>query len=112
MYTCLTKEFVTLVYESSTNLCSPSSGIPALDYRKAANNNLFMIFQSYIDDAVDVRQYKGGWLINDVNYLTEDIGMGLGWRYFEDNSFVGQLEDIRDVLMWRTRRFHFVDEVS
>jgi hypothetical protein len=31
MYTCLTKEFVTLVYESSTNHCSPSSEIPVLE---------------------------------------------------------------------------------
>jgi hypothetical protein len=107
MYACLTKEFVMLVYESSTNHCSPSSEIPVLDYRKAANNNLFMKFQSNIDDAVDVRQYKSGWLINDVDYLTEDItdddvakmerALAGG---IEDNPVVGQFEDIRDELMW------------
>jgi hypothetical protein len=78
-----------------------------------------MEFQSYINDAVDVRQYKSGWLINDVDYLTEDITDDDVAKMeralvgeIEENPVVGQFEDIRDEMLWRTRRFHFVEEAS
>jgi hypothetical protein len=70
MYFCLTKEFVWLVHESSERLTSPTSELPVLDYKKASSNSKFMIFQSILDPSVDIREYGGGWLINDIVYMT------------------------------------------
>jgi hypothetical protein len=117
MYSCLTQEFVKLVYTCSTELTSPSSGLPVLDFKKATNNDQFMQFQSLLNDEVDIRQYGGGWLINDVQYLTEpitdDAVRKMEWAMagvMEHNLSVNAGEDIRDVLLQRTMRFHFVKE--
>jgi hypothetical protein len=115
MYNCLTQEFVKLVYTSSTELCSPSSGLPVLDFRKATSNDHFMQFQSLINDSVDIRQYKDGWLMNDIDYLTEPITqvhvveMELAMvGVVNDAHRTSEELDIRDVLLNRTKRFHFV----
>jgi hypothetical protein len=66
---CLTKEFVKLVYQSSPDLTSPESGVPVIEYHKATSNNQFMLFQSILSPKVDIRQYAGGWLVNDVEHF-------------------------------------------
>jgi hypothetical protein len=115
--TCLTKEFVNLVYRASTDLTFPTSGLPVLDFHTAMNNDLFMEFQSILDPTVDMKPYKNGWLINDVEYLTEEITdddvkkMELALDgVMEDNADVEQLEDIRDIFLKRTMRFHVVKQ--
>jgi hypothetical protein len=54
----------------SPRITFSSSGLPVLDYRKATTNNKFMQFQSLLGPKVDT---GGGWLINDVEYVTEVI---------------------------------------
>jgi hypothetical protein len=118
MHTCLTKEFVTLVDEVSMVLTSPTFWIPVLDFRRAMNDNLFLDFQSVLDPEVDIRAYNGGWLINDVKYLTEEITVDhvekMEWALagiIEEQAGAGVQEDIRDILLKRTRRFHVVKQV-
>jgi hypothetical protein len=119
MYSCLTQEFVKLVYTSSTELSSPSSGLPVLDFRKATNNDHFMQFQSLMNESVDIHKYKDGWLINDIDYLTESITdthiieMELAMIGVVDRvQFADSQEDIRNILLTATKRFHFVRESS
>jgi hypothetical protein len=117
MFTCLTKEFVKLVYQASTDLASPTSGLPVIDFALAMNNNLFMEYQSIFDPTVDMKPYSGGWLINGVENLTEEITdddvqkmeMALD-GVLEENAALQHTEDIRDVLLRRTMRFHVVKE--
>jgi hypothetical protein len=117
MYSCLTKEFVMLVYHSSNEFTSPTSYLPVLDYRIATKDDLFMQFQSILDPVVDIKRYKNGWLINDLEYLLEEItdkdiqNMEMALEgIIEPNAGVEQGNDIRDVLLSRTKRFHLVKE--
>jgi hypothetical protein len=115
MYTCLTREFVKLVEKSSIEGTCPSSEIPVVNLKVATNNNHFMEFQRLLDPMVDIKEYRGGWLINDWRYLLRDITddavtkmeLALAGKLEESPSVEGS-EDIRDVLLRRTQRFHFV----
>jgi hypothetical protein len=112
MYSCLTKEFVTLVDISSYYLSSPSSGYPVVDYEKAASNHLFMKFQSLLDPSTDMKKYGNGWLVNDVHYLSQQITDDDVTRM--EMAMVGVLgeeegeHDVRHKLLQYTQRFHVV----
>ncbi|KAG7370083.1 hypothetical protein IV203_027829 [Nitzschia inconspicua] len=118
MHTCLTREFVGLVHEASVSLSSPSWGLPVLDYARASKNNEFMKFQSLLDPKVDMKEYNDGWLINDVMYvatpITEDdirnMELALAGKMEDDAHVHTGDSDIRDVLLSRTARFHYVKE--
>jgi hypothetical protein len=117
MFSCLTKEIVMLVYHASNEFTSPSSYLLVLDYRKAKNNDLFMKFQSILDPVVNIKLYRNGWLINDLDCLLEEIpdedieNMEMALEgILEPNAGVEQMKDIREVLLSRTKRFHLVKE--
>jgi hypothetical protein len=74
-----------------------------------------MEYQSIFDPTVDIKSYNGGWLINDVEYLTEEITdddvqkMEMALKgIIEENAVTQPMEDIPDVLLRRTIRFHVV----
>jgi hypothetical protein len=106
---------VQLVLTSSENLSSPSNDIPVLDIGKAMKNDQFMRFQSLLQPMVDIRQYRDGWIINDVIHLTKEITdediklmeLALGGVVPEEKTGEATV-DTRDLLLQRTERFHFV----
>jgi hypothetical protein len=115
MFACLTKEFVKLVYYSSVGLTCPTSDLPVLDYRKATSNNEFMEYQSLLDPGVDVKEYGGGWLVNDVEYLTAQITDDDVYKIefalagvIEEEVTSERLHEVRDMLLNRCKRFHHV----
>ncbi|KAG7374472.1 hypothetical protein IV203_013567 [Nitzschia inconspicua] len=118
MLTCLTQGFVKLVFEGSKKHCCPEWGLPVLDYDRAANDDAFMKFQSLLDPKIDVKGYDGGWLINNLHYLavpiTEDdiekMKMALEGRLEDNVSLQDGQQDLRDVLLARTERFHHVKQ--
>ncbi|KAG7344512.1 hypothetical protein IV203_022520 [Nitzschia inconspicua] len=118
MLTCLTQGFVKLVFEGSKKHCCPEWGLPVLDYDRTANDDAFMKFQSLLDPKMDVKEYDGGWLINDLHYLavpiTEDdiekMKMALEGRLEDNASLQDGQQDLRDVLLARTERFHHVKQ--
>lgn len=116
LFQCLTKEFVVLVYQASTDLSYPSSGLPVVNYEKAFKNDQFMEFQSLLDPNVDIKEYGGGWLVNELTYLAlpiteedvEKMEMALEGKVEENTCMENENKDIRDVLLSRTARFHHV----
>jgi hypothetical protein len=108
--------FVTMIHQFSATSCSPCSGLPVLDYNRAIGNKHLLEFHRLLDETIDIREYGGGWLVNDVEFL--------GQKIEEDDvkHMVSALEgemldivkergaDVRDVLLRRTYRFHFVEE--
>jgi hypothetical protein len=64
-----------------------------------------------------MKPYNNGWLINDVEFLTQEITdddaekMELALDgVMEDNADVEQMEDIRDIFLKRPMRFHVVKQ--
>jgi hypothetical protein len=122
MLACLTSEFVKLVFLASWKLASPRFDIPVLQYKRATGSDDFMYFQSILDEEVDIKVYRDGWLINDIKFLTEDItdsdirkmesAMNGDIGDIEQTSKYDEGEDIRKALKLRTERFHFVQKVE
>jgi hypothetical protein len=119
MLCVLTREFVKLVYEGSTDLTYPRWDMPVLDFNRAKNSDTFLKFWNLFDESVDMVPYGGGWLMNGLNHLSQDItqnditNMELALAgVIEDHVTFGEEggEDARSVLLMRTKRFHFVRE--
>jgi hypothetical protein len=66
---------------------------------------------------VDIKPYQGGWLINSVEYLSVDITDDDVRRMekalageIDDSVLLKENDDLREVLLWSAKRFHFVHE--
>jgi hypothetical protein len=113
MLSVLTREFVKLVYEASTNHTYPRSDLPILEFDRAHNSDTFMKFYKLVDYNTDVAEYQGGWLMNSISHISEaitpkdiaDMEKALQGE-IEDNPVCREREGTRDVLLRRTNRFH------
>ena len=116
MLSMLTVEFVKLIYMASTELSNPKDELPLLDFNKAYSNDLFMEFSSIFDPSVDMREYGGGWLVNDLRHLSKQIldtdiaKMEMALAGIIEEGHDG--EDMREELLNRTQRFHHVVEAK
>ncbi|KAG7345307.1 hypothetical protein IV203_032838 [Nitzschia inconspicua] len=92
------------------------SGLPVVNYEMTFKNDQFMEFQSLLDPNVDIKEYGGGWLVNELTYLAlpiteedvEKMEMALEGKVEENVCMGNENKDIRDVLLSRTARFHHV----
>jgi hypothetical protein len=75
-----------------------------------------MKFQSLVEP-MDIRPYRGGWLINNVHHLQEEITdedvekmeQAMDGEIEEITNDEGNV-DIREILLGRTMRFHYVQK--
>jgi hypothetical protein len=110
----LTQEFVKLIYQVSTDLSYPKNDLPLLNFEKAYRNDLFMEFRELFNPAIDMVEYGGGWLLNDISHLSEDITdediykMELALEGIIDDDATSPVVDPREELLNHTMRFHFV----
>jgi hypothetical protein len=116
MLTTLTIEFPKLIYQCSTDHAHPCNDIPVFDLKRAVGSDLFMRFRNCFNPYIDMVEYAGGWLMNDVDFLGEKITDDVIEKFNEALEGIVEpghsSEDMRDVLLQRTQTFHHVQLAS
>ena len=114
MIAVLNEEFPKLVYlMSERNGTGPSLTWPVRDQQKAFHNSEFMEFQDVFEFDVDSFEYKGGWLVNSMEYLQEPITPADVQRMEEARQGLFELTyQEREKLVERTERFHYITKVD
>jgi hypothetical protein len=62
-----------LIYTHSTERTEPIRQYPVLNYSLAVGNKQLIKFFAGLDWEVDVKQYKGGYLMNDIERWNQPI---------------------------------------
>ena len=105
----LKAEFPKLIYTCSTERVGPERNFPVMHWDKFSQNHRFLNFWNELDYNLDVKKYKGGYLINDMHCLTTPITQDDINKY--EKTLKGEFElgyESRNEFLNRARRFHHV----